>query len=133
MLRSEAASVLGVDVDAEKQEIRSAYRKMSLRLHPDKNKDDDATQKFQELTQAYERLLDDRSDDEEEWTDDDDDDDDPGFDDDFLSQVFAEVFGRGGPPPFFARRGPGGGFSFVFPGGGAFRGGGGRGFRRSTA
>ncbi|KAH9624897.1 hypothetical protein KSS87_017000 [Heliosperma pusillum] len=42
--------VLGVEKTASQQEIRKAYHKLALRLHPDKNPDDkDANEKFQHL------------------------------------------------------------------------------------
>ncbi len=51
--------VLGVSRNADKDELRSAYRKLALRYHPDKNKDTDAEVRFKEINEAYEVLNDD--------------------------------------------------------------------------
>nr|QEG03071.1 putative DnaJ protein JJJ1 isoform X2 [Cymbidium ensifolium] len=57
--------VLGVSRDCSQEEIRSAYRRLALQLHPDKlaqsgssNAAGDATAAFQELLHAYEVLSD---------------------------------------------------------------------------
>ncbi|KAH8107320.1 DnaJ domain-containing protein [Phellopilus nigrolimitatus] len=51
--------LLKVGLEATDQEIKSAYRKLSLKVHPDRNRNNpDAAQKFHELNQAYELLLD---------------------------------------------------------------------------
>jgi curved DNA-binding protein len=47
---------LGVSKSATDTEIKSAYRKLALQYHPDKNKAVGATDKFKEVTQAYEIL-----------------------------------------------------------------------------
>ncbi|PPQ80570.1 hypothetical protein CVT25_001604 [Psilocybe cyanescens] len=51
--------LLGVKTEATEQEIRTAYRQRSLKVHPDRNPNNpDAARKFHELNQAYELLLD---------------------------------------------------------------------------
>lgn len=50
--------VLGVSKSATAPEIKSAYRKLALKWHPDKNKTSGAEQKFKEINQAYEILSD---------------------------------------------------------------------------
>jgi curved DNA-binding protein CbpA len=51
--------MLGVESDASSEAIESAFRKQSRIFHPDKNsKDPDAKEKFQELNNARQTLLD---------------------------------------------------------------------------
>ncbi len=51
--------ILGVSKNANDQEIKNAYRKLALKLHPDKHKGDkDSETKFKEINQAYEVLSD---------------------------------------------------------------------------
>ncbi|TCD61468.1 hypothetical protein EIP91_008403 [Steccherinum ochraceum] len=51
--------MLGVTMESTEQEIRTAYRQRSLKVHPDRNRGNpDAARKFHELNQAYELLLD---------------------------------------------------------------------------
>ncbi|KAJ6482166.1 hypothetical protein C8R47DRAFT_1322071 [Mycena vitilis] len=51
--------LLDLKLDCTEQEIRTAYRQTSRKVHPDRNRNDpDAARKFHELTQSYELLLD---------------------------------------------------------------------------
>ena len=50
--------VLGVARTATVKEIKSAYRKLALEFHPDKNSAADAAQTFQKIAEAYEVLSD---------------------------------------------------------------------------
>ncbi|KAM6451381.1 dnaJ homolog subfamily C member 1 isoform 1-T1 [Liasis olivaceus] len=49
---------LGVEQDASSADIRKAYRKLSLILHPDKNKHENAEIQFRQLVAIYEVLKD---------------------------------------------------------------------------
>jgi len=54
MSHSDYYSVLGLDENASQEEIRSAYRALALKYHPDRNKGDpSATEKMKELNEAY--------------------------------------------------------------------------------
>lgn len=50
--------ILGVSKDASPEEIKKSYRKLSLKYHPDRNSDADATEKYKAINQAYETLSD---------------------------------------------------------------------------
>ena len=51
--------ILGVKPKATAKELKKGYRKMAVKYHPDKNKEDDAAAKFQRIAEAYEVLSDD--------------------------------------------------------------------------
>ena len=51
--------ILGITPDANEKEIKSAYRAMARKYHPDLNKGDEIfAKKFKEITAAYEVLND---------------------------------------------------------------------------
>jgi curved DNA-binding protein len=48
--------ILGVQPNADDKEIKSAYRKLARKYHPDMNPDKSAEDKFKEVAEAYEAL-----------------------------------------------------------------------------
>ena len=58
MTKRDYYDVLGVKKDADKREIKKAYRKLALKYHPDKNPSKDAEEKFKEISEAYAVLSD---------------------------------------------------------------------------
>ena len=50
--------VLGVTKSSNPDEIKSQYRKLALKFHPDKNKSTDAQEHFKEISEAYAVLSD---------------------------------------------------------------------------
>ena len=54
MAKRDYYEVLGVNKSASADQIKSAYRKLAVKFHPDKNKDDKgAEEKFKEASEAY--------------------------------------------------------------------------------
>ena len=52
-------SILGIDRNANPEEIKKAYRKLAFEFHPDRNKDNpNAENKFKDIAEAYEILSD---------------------------------------------------------------------------
>ena len=50
--------ILGVSQDSSESEIKKAFRTLSLKCHPDRNPDPEATTQFQYINEAYEILSD---------------------------------------------------------------------------
>ena len=52
--------ILGINTNASQDEIKKAYRKLSLKYHPDRTGGDvELSEKFKELNEAYSILSDD--------------------------------------------------------------------------
>ncbi len=59
MSKRDYYEVLGVDKGADEKTLKSAYRKLAMKYHPDKNQGDkEAEAKFKEINEAYEILTD---------------------------------------------------------------------------
>lgn len=90
--------ILGIAKDADEETIRKAYKKLALKWHPDRNRDnqEEANKKFQEINKAYNVLSDQRKrqiydqagEEGLEGAD-----GGPGFD---PSEIFSRFFGGGG-------------------------------------
>ncbi len=50
--------ILGVSKDTSEADVKSAYRKLARKYHPDRNKDSGAEEKFKSVGEAYEVLKD---------------------------------------------------------------------------
>lgn len=56
MNTTDCYQILGVQKDASQKEIKSAYRRLSLKYHPDRNKDEKDAEKFKQIIEAYQIL-----------------------------------------------------------------------------
>jgi DnaJ family protein B protein 4 len=53
--------ILGVNENASHDEIKKAYRNLSLKFHPDKNPSPEATEKYKKINEAYDILGDEQN------------------------------------------------------------------------
>ena len=58
MAKRDYYEVLGVSKAASEEQVRKAFRKMAMQYHPDRNKNPDAEEKFKEVNEAYQVLID---------------------------------------------------------------------------
>jgi len=49
--------ILGIDKSSSENDIKKAYKKLAFQYHPDKNKDSDAENKFREISEVYDILM----------------------------------------------------------------------------
>lgn len=57
MNKEKASRILGISLNASENEIKSAYKKLAIKFHPDKNNDPSAEEKFKEISSAYKYML----------------------------------------------------------------------------
>ena len=55
-MASDYYEILGVTRNADKEELKRAYRRLARKYHPDVNKDPEAEDRFKEINRAYEAL-----------------------------------------------------------------------------
>lgn len=103
MAKKDFYNILGLSKSATEQEIKSAYRKLARAHHPDVDKTPGASERFKEISEAYQVLSDPQK---------------RATYDQFGSAAFEPGAGSQGENPF-AGGNPFGGFSYSYSSGGA--------------
>ena len=50
--------ILGITKSASEEQVRKAFRGLAMEWHPDRNRSDDAEERFKEINEAYQVLID---------------------------------------------------------------------------
>ena len=94
--------ILGVEKSATEDQIKKAYRKLALKVHPDKNKAPDAEGAFKKVGKAYGCLSDPQK--RKQYDMFGTESDGPqGFHDINPDEIFKQFFGNGGIEEIFAQ------------------------------
>lgn len=95
---------------ASEADIKSAYKKLALKTHPDKNPNDVTSNKrFLAVSEAYKRLTDEDFSDDDEYDDYDEDDEDFDISEIFAFRMFERMFFEGANSEKGGKRGGSGG------------------------
>jgi len=54
---NQAANILEVSTNISKEELKKKFKRLVMKYHPDRNQGNDTTQKFIEIKNAYEALI----------------------------------------------------------------------------